>query len=484
MTDQPQIANQTPDQIPARDAPQDAGQASAASTPAPDAPKADAPKAAAPEKVELSAEINAEIEAAMADLEAESPDLGKGALAAPAKAALRGPRVVEAGREQRSGKVVSVGPSDVFIEFGPKELGVVDRQQFKEEPPAAGSEIEVVVNRFDNEESIYVCSLPGTVQKADWEMLQVGQVVEARVTGMNKGGLDLEVAGHRAFLPASQVSLDRIEDLSVFVGEKLTCEVQKIERAGRGNIVLSRRDLLKKEREESAGKLRETLQEGDTVEGIVRRIAPFGAFVDVGGVDGLVHISDLAHDRVHMGEKHVEKYLSVGQKIKTQVLKVDWDAGRISLGMKQLQADPFEQAASDVVEGAELSGRVTKILEFGCFIEVSAGVEGLCHISELEWRRVGHPSEVVKEDEVVRCKVLSFDKAARKLSLSIKALKEAPKQQRGNDRNAQVAEEILKETPELRRMREKAKAKTKGGAKSGLGDLGGFGGMGLGDLKL
>lgn len=466
-------------------------------------------EAAAPEvpskSPELSDELKAEIESAMADMDAihAAEDAAAKESGKPQKAKLRGPRVVQGGREHRSGKVVSVGPQDIFVEFGPKELGVVDRQQVKKEEdlPKVGEELKVIVQRFEPSESLFICALPGSIQKADWEMLKAGQNVEARVTGTNKGGLELEVAGHRAFMPASQVDIERIPDLSIFVGEKLECQVQRIDRSGKGNIVLSRRELVKAKREEAAKGLREALQEGQTVEGTVRKIMPFGAFVDLGGVDGLIHIADLSHDRINHGEKNVAKHVSEGQKIKVQILKLDWDANRISLGVKQLQADPFEAAASEVVEGAELTGKVTKCLDFGAFVEVAPGIEGLVHISELDHKRIGKVEDAVQEGEVVQVKVLKVDPSDRKVSLSIKALKEAPAGPRGGggggrgrgkgrgDRDDRSPDEILKETPKLRRMREEAQKKDqekkkagKGGG--GLGDLGGFGGIGLGDLKL
>jgi ribosomal protein S1 len=436
----------------------------------------------------LSPEIEAEIEAAMADLaqEAESTDSHK--------PKIRGPRVVQAGREHRTGHVVSVGPTDIFVEFGPKELGVVERQQFPEDGmPKVGEELEVVINKYDHSESLYLCSRPGAVQKADWEMLQPGQTLEAMVTGMNKGGLELEVAGHRAFMPASQVSLDRINDLSVFVGEKLTCTISRVDRAGKGNIVLSRRDLLQVERTEKAGKLRETLHEGDVVEGTVRKIMPFGAFVDLGGVDGLVHISDLTHDRINMGEKNIARYVTEGEKVRVQVLKLDWDENRISLGIKHLLDDPFQTTTADIAEGADLTGRVTKIMEFGAFVEIAPGVEGLVHISELDWRRVGSVEEVLKQDEVITVKVLKIDPESRRVSLSLKQTKERPEGadaggpgeagerkpqkrpkglgdrqgfRRGPERDTRTAEDILRETPAMRRLREKF---GKDGFKGGLG---------------
>ncbi len=441
---------------------------------------------------ELDAQTNAEIEAAMSEMvDAGAADGGDGGQLSKGK--IRGPRVVRGGREHRTGKVVSVGASDVFVEFGPKELGVVDVTQFKEEKPKVGDDLEVAVQRYDSAESLYICALPGAVQKADWEMLEMGQVVEARVTGVNKGGLELEIANHRAFMPASQVDINHIADLSVFVGEKMTCEVQKIDRRGQGNILLSRRDIIAKERAKAAEGLKEKLKEGDTVEGVVRKIMDFGAFVDIGGVDGLVHINDLSHNRVNHGAKGVAEHVSEGQKVTVQILKLDWDANRIGLGLKQLQADPFSAAASEVVEGAQLSGKVTKILDFGAFVEVAPGVEGLVHISELEWRRVNDVHEVLTENEVVQVQVLKVDPEDRKISLSIKQLKERPQQsggggggrkggKGGRGRDDRDPAEILKETPQLRRMREQAK-KNKPKTGGGIGDAGGLG-IGLGDLKL
>lgn len=440
---------------------------------------------------ELDAQTRAEIDAAMdALVDAGAADDPRAAQVR--KPAIRGPRKVEGGREHRSGTVVSVGPTDVFIEFGPKEIGVVERTQFKnaEELPKPGDQLEVVIQKYEAGESLYICVLPGAVQKADWEMLEPGQTVEARCTGTNKGGLEMEISGHRAFMPASQVDIDRVPDLAVFVGEKLTCRVQRIDRRGAGNIVLSRRDVIAEDRAKAAEKLRASLQEGDTLDGVVRKVMDFGAFVDLGGIDGLVHISDLSHDRVNHGAKNVAKHVSPGQKVKVQILKVDWDQNRISLGMKQLQADPFEAAAGDVVEGATLSGKVTNIADFGAFVEVAPGVEGLVHISELDWKRVGKVSDVVQTGEVVQVRVLKIDPETRKLSLSIKQTKDAPKQDaraRGRgDRDGRSPEEILKETPALRRLREQAKKAGKGGKGDKPGGLGSAGGMGigLGDLKL
>jgi small subunit ribosomal protein S1 len=353
--------------------------------------------------------------------------------------------------------------------------------------------VELVIDRYEAGESLYMCSRPGAIQKAGWETLEAGQTIEARCVGVNKGGLDMELAGgHHAFMPASQASLDHIDDLSVFVGEKLTCQVQRIDRRGKGNVVLSRREILRKQREETAVRLRDSLKEGQVVEGVVRKIMPFGAFVDIGGVDGLVHLSDLTHERVGHGERAVGRYVQEGQQVRAQILKLDWDANRISLGIKQLEADPFQTATSDIVEGAELTGRVTRTTDFGAFVEIAPGVEGLVHISELAWRRVGTVEEVVKADEVIKVKVLGIDPESRRIGLSVKATLPRPEPTGGGKRprrdEGPSVEEIMKETPALRRLREEAKRRDsqqgKGKKKSGgLGSAGGMG-MGLGDLKL
>ncbi len=460
----------------------------------------------------LDAEIQGELDQAMADLDkladqghAHDPaeiDQAKKAAAATSKGR-RGPRVVHAGREHRTGIVVSVGPNDLFVEFGPKELGVVDSAQWKEgeEKPKVGDQLEVTVDRYESSEGLYVCSRPGAVKKADWEMLEPGQVVEARVVDVNKGGLDLEIAGHRAFMPASQVSLDRVPDLSIFKGEKMTCHVQRIDRRGSGNIVLSRRQILQEQKAQLQAELRDKLQEGQTVAGKVKKIMPFGAFVDIGGIDGLVHVSDLSHDRVNMGEKNVARYVKEGQEVQVQILKMDWDENRISLGLKQLEEDPFAAAVGEITEGETVTGKVKNLADFGAFIELPGGLEGLVHVSEIDYKRVNSPAEVLSPDEVVTVKVLKVDADSRRISLSIKQTKEAPKgdkkpgggkggpgggRGRGNkgERDDRTPEEILKETPLLRRQREKAKAKAKEQGDQGGLDMSRFGGVGLGDLKL
>ena len=450
------------------------------------------------EGASLDAELSAEIDALVADFASAEDNKAKTAIKPQQAAAIRGPRLVQSGREYRTGTVVSVGPSDIFLDFGPKELGVIQRIEYKteEELPKVGDKIEVVINRFEAAEQLFICSKPGAVQKAAWELLEIGQVIEARVSGVNKGGLELDVAGHKAFMPAGQVSLDRIEDLSVFIGEKFPAIVMQIDRRGSGNIVLSRRDLLKQERSEKAQKLAETLKEGATMEGTVRKIMPFGAFVDIGGIDGLLHISDMTYDRVFPSEKNVSKYVKEGDKIHVQVLKMDMENKRVSLGMKQLMDDPFRVKLSEIVEGAEVTGKVVRFTEFGAFIELAPGVDGLVHISEIARRRIEKPADVLKMDEVIRAKVLKVDNETRKIALSIKALLpvEAPaagsreammsdKRAARNKADTERLAELTKETPELRRKREQFRNKDlSGGFGQKFNDGGGLAGL-MGKFK-
>jgi len=265
---------------------------------------------------------------------------------------------------------------------------------------------------------VYSCSaVPEPSKKGDLEHLQKGQQVDATCTGTNKGGLEMRFGTTRAFMPAGQVGRDHVEDLSVFVGQSMTCEVMEIDQQ-RKNLVLSRRALQEKEAQAQREKTMSTLKVGDVVEGTVRRIMPFGAFVDIGGIDGLVHIGDLSYSRV----SNVEDEVSVGQTVRVQVLSIEEDGHKIGLGMKQCQADPFVETSGALSEGTEVVGKVTKIAAFGAFVEISPGVEGLIHISELAHERVNRVNQIVRQGEIVRVKVLSIDEGGRRISLSLKAM--------------------------------------------------------------
>ncbi|MHC4294381.1 MAG: 30S ribosomal protein S1, partial [Planctomycetota bacterium] len=229
----------------------------------------------------------------------------------------------------RRGKVLAVRGSDVFVDLGGKDQGIVPTEQFEDEsPPAEGDEIEVTVDRYDENEGILILSRPGAVRAADWETLEAGQIVEGRVTGHNKGGLELDINGLRAFMPISQIELFRVETLDDYIDQRLQAQVTEVDRREQ-NVIVSRRALLELEAEKKGRELWETLAEGQVVRGVVRSIVPFGAFVDIGGADGLLHVSDMAHSRV----KDPATVLQVGEQIEAKVLQVDRTEQRISLGL-------------------------------------------------------------------------------------------------------------------------------------------------------
>jgi small subunit ribosomal protein S1 len=392
----------------------------------------------------MDAKLEAEIEAALGDVSVEDMlDYADR------------PKPVAGERERRRGTIVSVHGEDVFVEFGPKSPGVCPITQF-DAPPVVGESLEFEIDRYDAAEGLLLLSRRGVVRKADWEAMEVGQVVEARCTGTNKGGLDMEVAGHRAFMPAGQVDLRHIPDLGVFVGEKLTCEVIELDRT-RGRIVLSRRRPLEADRARRREELLAKLQEGETVAAIITSIKPYGAFADLGGIDGLIHVSDLSHERV----KDPAQVVKEGDRVNVKILKIDreTDPPRIGLGLKQTLADPFASSVQALEVGAIMQGRVTRIAPFGAFVELAPGVEGLVHISELSHDRVAHVGSVVKPDEIVSVKVLAIDAEQRRIALSMKAARAA----------ADADDFSRREDPELRRLKAQLNRKFGGPLKGGLG---------------
>ncbi|MCE9546169.1 MAG: S1 RNA-binding domain-containing protein, partial [Planctomycetia bacterium] len=273
------------------------------------------------------------------------------------------------------GRVMSVRGKDVFIELPGRAQGLLPVSQF-EEPPAAGAFLQVKVQRHDPAEGLYVLSLPeSAVSVAGWDQLSEGMIVDAAVTGHNAGGLEVEVNKLRGFIPISQVSLYRIENLAEFVGQRLTCVVVEV-RAESRKLVLSRRAMLERERAESKTKLLAELEVGQTREGVVTRIQPFGAFVDLGGVDGLIHVSQMSWDRV----AHPSEVLEVGKRIKVQIAKLDPQTGKIGLTYRESWENPWETAERRYVPKSTVPGVVTKLMDFGAFVRLEAGIEGLIHI--------------------------------------------------------------------------------------------------------
>lgn len=366
---------------------------------------------------DMDRELQAEIDAALGDMSLE--DLVAAGPSRPAasqggEAPTRRPRLEPGLRIH--GVIARVGREDVFVDLGPKMQGVCPLMQF-EENPSVGENVEFIVNRVDRREGIVLLGRAGTVQKGEWDTLQKGQTIEAQCSGVNKGGLELQVGTVRAFMPAGQVDRSHIDDLSTFVGQSLTCEVMDINREKR-NLVLSRKAVQEREAAIQREKTMATLAVGQELEGTVRRLMPFGAFVDIGGVDGLVHISDLSYERVNKPEDVVHD----GQTVRVKVLKIDDGGNKISLGMKQCEADPFHATGATLAPGSEVVGKVVRIADFGAFVQIAPGVDGLIHISELSHERVNRVTQVVKMDEIVRVKVLEVDPSSRRISLSLKAM--------------------------------------------------------------
>jgi len=318
-------------------------------------------------------------------------------------------------------KIVSIHNDDVFVELGGRNQGVLSLRQFAE-APAVGSVIEVAVNRFDGEEGLYQLSLPhAAIVAANWGDISEGVMVEARVTGHNKGGLECEVNNIRAFIPASQIDVYRVEDLEQFVGQKFPAIVTEA-RPERGNLVLSRRAVIERQKAESKEKLLTELAEGQVREGVVRSLQAFGAFVDLGGVDGLLHVSQLSWQRV----KHPGDVLQLGQTVKVLIRRIDPDSKKISLALRDLSENPWTTVASKYAVGTTHRGTVSRVAEFGAFVQLEPGIDGLVHISELAHKRVWRVTDVVKEGDAVDVKVQSVDADQQRIGLSMKALAARP----------------------------------------------------------
>jgi small subunit ribosomal protein S1 len=320
--------------------------------------------------------------------------------------------------EQRyAGTVVKVFREDVFFELPGGHEGVAPLKLFSQ-PPQVGATLEVLIRRFNPEDGLYELHVPGaSVQVADWSDLEEGVVVEALVSGHNSGGLECQVNNIRGFIPLSQVALYRVEDLEEFVGQRLACVVTEADPTRR-NLVLSRRAVLEREQAEAKRKLFESLVVGELREGVVRKIVDFGAFVDLGGLDGLVHVSKLSWDRV----THPRDVLEEGQRIRVKVEKVDAVTGKISLSLRDTLEHPWEKVEEKYLPNSIVAGTVSKIMDFGAFVRLEPGIEGLVHISELAHQRVTRVESVVKEGQRVEVKVLSVDPDAQRLSLSLKAV--------------------------------------------------------------
>jgi len=318
--------------------------------------------------------------------------------------------------------VVKVHRDDVFFALGGRYEGVTSLKQFKK-PPKAGSMMDVVVRGFNSEEGLYELSIPGaSVSVADWSDLTEGSVVEARITGANTGGLECMVNSIRGFIPASQIATYRVENMSEFINQKLQCVVTEA-KPRRKNLVLSHRAILEREQAEKRKELLETLEPGTEADGTVVNVRDFGAFVDIGGgVEGMVHISKLSWDRV----EHPSEVLEVGQKVRVKIEKINAQTGKIALNVRDLLEHPWDNVEQKYSANSVVKGVVSRIANFGAFVKLEPGVEGMIHISELAHHRVITVSNIVQEGQEVECKILSIDRDAQRMALSLKATQAAP----------------------------------------------------------
>ena len=347
---------------------------------------------------------------------------------------------LENGSKHRA-QVVDLHGDDVFFSLGGKNQGFTSVRNFAE-PPKPGEMVDVMVTGYSTEDNLYLVSVPGgAIVSGDWSDLAEGSLVQARVTGSNTGGLECQVSSLRAFIPVSQISMYRVENTAEFVGQTLICLVTEANER-RGNLVLSRRAVLEREKEESKKALLAELQPGTMREGTVRKIHDFGAFVELGnGVDGLVHISQLAWDRV----KHPSEVVEEGQKVRVRIEKIDETTGKISLSLKNPEEHPWANIEQRFPVGSTVTGPVSRIAQFGAFVRLAAGVEGLIHISELAHHKVYKVENVVKEGQEVECKVLDVDAEAQRMSLSLKAALAKPERAEGDGKEKAEVEEPARE---------------------------------------
>ncbi|MFI0396089.1 30S ribosomal protein S1 [Paracoccus jiaweipingae] len=322
------------------------------------------------------------------------------------------------------GKVIAIEAGQAIIDVGYKMEGRVDLKEFanpgEEAKLAVGDEVEVYLDRVENARGEASISREKARREEAWDRLEKAYAAEERVEGAIfgrvKGGFTVDLGGAVAFLPGSQVDVRPVRDAGPLMGLKQPFQILKMDRR-RGNIVVSRRAILEESRAEQRAEVIANLSEGQTVDGVVKNITEYGAFVDLGGVDGLLHVTDMAWRRVN----HPSEILAIGETVKVQVIKINKDSHRISLGMKQLQADPWDTVAGKFPISSVHSGRVTNITDYGAFVELEPGVEGLVHVSEMSWTKKNvHPGKIVSTSQEVDVMVLEIDEAKRRVSLGLK----------------------------------------------------------------
>ena len=322
------------------------------------------------------------------------------------------------------GFVVGIEGDAVIIDVGLKSEGRVPLKELTtpgQEPNVnVGDEIEVYVERMEDKNGQAMLSRDKARREEAWGLLEASFEKQERVTGVIfgkvKGGFTVDLSGATAFLPGSQVDIRPVRDLGPLMGTPQPFQILKIDRR-RGNIVVSRRAVLEESRAEARSELVSNLQEGQVLQGVVKNITDYGAFVDLGGVDGLLHVTDIAWQRI----SHPSEALQIGETVEVQVIRFNPETQRISLGMKQLQADPWESVEGKFPIGSKLEGRVTNITDYGAFVELEAGVEGLVHVSEMSWTKKNvHPGKIVSTSQQVEVMVLDVDLGKRRISLGLK----------------------------------------------------------------
>src|SRR5262252_9162047 len=330
-----------------------------------------------------------------------------------------------------SGIVVQVGRDSVVVDIGGKSEGVIPRSEFAgtggEVTVKAGDKVDVFIESRENDDGLVTLSKEKAAKMKVWDEISSAcerdELIEGTISQRVKGGLSVTIRGGvKAFLPGSQVDLRPIRNLDKLIGQTYQFKVIKFNKK-RGNIVLSRRVLLEKERDEMKAKTLETLQEGMTVKGTIKNITEYGAFVDLGGIDGLLHITDMSWGRVN----HPSEVFQVGDEVTVKVLKYNPETERVSLGLKQTQEDPWNHAEEAYPPGKKVRGKVMSITDYGAFVELEPGVEGLIHVSEMSWtKKIKHPSKLLEIGQEVECQVLEVDARAKRISLGLKQLEPDP----------------------------------------------------------
>lgn len=352
--------------------------------------------------------LSAEIEAALDGVDLQNLDAGRAASAPTA-------RQGDARGKQRgmvSGLVVGVHGDDVIVELGPTRQGVCPREQFEAEPKV-GERYDFTLGGMDSD-GLFTLSRREVQALAAWDAIEKGSRVEAKVTAQNTGGLELKVGPLAAFMPASQVGLGREDNLAQYLGRTLEVEILEID-PGRRRLLVSRRAVLEKEREAARESSLGSISTGQVVRGKVTRIEPFGAFVDIGGgLEGLLHVSNLSRSRVSDPNERLKK----GQELDVMVLKIEEGGKRIGLGTKQLEADPWQAIGGRYQPDQVVSGKVVRLTEFGAFVELEPGIDGLLHVSAMGKERVRKPQDVLKVGQTLSVRILSVDAARQRLSLS------------------------------------------------------------------